>query len=67
MPDLTWRQLAEAIHKMDEDHLDDNATIYIDYEDEFHPVDCKMTLVEPESDASSILDVGASFLTIKDP
>lgn len=59
MNNLTYRELAELIQRIPEDHQDDNVTVYLKGDDEYFPVDEFRVHV-----GNDVLDNGHPFLTI---
>ena len=69
---MTYRQLAEALKTIPEEHLDDHVTVYDSYEDTFTPCEgfytVENTSVEgsgPDFVGRGVLDEGHPYLLMK--
>jgi len=55
MKNLTYRELAVKIAKMDEQELDQNVSVYVRDFDEYYPVES----IKAEGDLDGVLDEGS--------
>lgn len=61
---LTWKQLLQEILKMDASQLNDNASVYVNHNDEFYPVH-KFRITNSklhDCPAAGILDEGHGYI-----